>query len=88
MKKKTAKFKEVPVEQLRWRCDPDTLGFKTTDDIITCPDIIGQREIHQRKKNQFHGPHDSLPGQTGKNYINWLKMKMKNGDCEYRRLNS
>jgi ATP-dependent Lon protease len=43
MKKKTAKFKEVPVEQLRWRCDPDTLGFKTTDDIVSCPDIIGQR---------------------------------------------
>ncbi|MFC2141097.1 Lon protease family protein [Acidobacteriota bacterium] len=43
MKKKTGQFKEVPVEQLRWRCDPDTLGFKTTDDIVSCPDIIGQR---------------------------------------------
>ncbi|MGD2089269.1 MAG: ATP-binding protein [Candidatus Aminicenantes bacterium] len=43
MKKKIGQFKEVPVEQLRWKCDPGTLGFKTTDDIITCPDIIGQR---------------------------------------------
>jgi DNA polymerase III delta prime subunit len=43
MKKKSGQFKEVPAGQLRWRCDPDTLGFKTTDDIITCPDIIGQR---------------------------------------------
>jgi lon-related putative ATP-dependent protease len=43
MKKRTGKFKEVPLEQLRWRCDPQTLGFDTTDDITSCQDIIGQR---------------------------------------------
>jgi len=43
MNKKTGQFKEVPVEQLRWRCDPGSLGFKTTNDIITGPGIIGQR---------------------------------------------
>ena len=43
MKKKTGKFKEVPVEQLRWRCDPGTLGFDSTEDLTSCPDIIGQR---------------------------------------------
>ncbi len=41
--KKTKNFKEVPVEKLKWRCDPETLGFKSTDDICPCPDIIGQR---------------------------------------------
>jgi lon-related putative ATP-dependent protease len=41
--KKTKNFNEVPVEKLKWRCDPETLGFKSTDDICSCPDIIGQR---------------------------------------------
>lgn len=35
-------FNEVPVEQLKWHCDPEILGFQSIDDIIPCPDIIGQ----------------------------------------------
>lgn len=35
-------FKEVPVDQLRWRCDPKSFGFKTTDEVIPVKDIIGQ----------------------------------------------
>jgi ATP-dependent Lon protease len=35
-------FEEVPVEQLRWRCDPDTLPFETTETIQPCEEIIGQ----------------------------------------------
>jgi len=42
MKKEKVKFKEVPLEQLRWRCDPETLGFKTTDDVTSRLNIIGQ----------------------------------------------
>jgi len=33
---------EVPVEKLRWRCDPDTLPFETTENIEPCDEIIGQ----------------------------------------------
>lgn len=33
---------EVPPEKLRWRCDPETLGFETTDDLQPCKGIIGQ----------------------------------------------
>ena len=33
---------EVPVEQLRWRLDPATLAFETTQDIEPLRDIIGQ----------------------------------------------
>lgn len=40
--KKNQTFKEVPVEQLKWHCDPETLGFKSIDDVVPCPDIIGQ----------------------------------------------
>lgn len=32
----------VDVEDLRWRCDPDRLGFETTDEVSACKDIIGQ----------------------------------------------
>src|SRR4030043_661768 len=35
-------FEEVPVEQLRWRCDPDSLPSETTEDIEPCEEIIGQ----------------------------------------------
>ncbi len=43
MIKKAGKFKEVPADKLRWRCNLDTLGIKTTDDPKTSPDIIGQK---------------------------------------------
>lgn len=33
---------EVPVDRLRWRCDPNSLGFETTDDFSCRPHIIGQ----------------------------------------------
>ena len=35
-------FPEVPVEKLRWRCDPDIFRFKTTHDVPCTTDIIGQ----------------------------------------------
>lgn len=41
--KKASNFEKVPVKKLRWRCDPKSLGFRSTDDLKLCPDIIGQR---------------------------------------------
>ena len=35
-------FEEVPVEQLRWRCDPKSLPFETTEVLQPCEEIIGQ----------------------------------------------
>ena len=35
-------IEEVPVEKLRWRCDPDQLPFETTEAIEPCDEIIGQ----------------------------------------------
>jgi ATP-dependent Lon protease len=37
-----ADFQEVPVEKLRWRCDPDSLGFESTDECPYYSGIIGQ----------------------------------------------
>jgi len=36
------RFEEVPVEQLRWRCDPQMLPFETTATVQPCQEIIGQ----------------------------------------------
>ncbi|MEI9476804.1 MAG: ATP-binding protein [Deltaproteobacteria bacterium] len=36
------RFEEVPVEQLRWRCDPQMLPFETTETVHPCEEIIGQ----------------------------------------------
>jgi lon-related putative ATP-dependent protease len=36
------RFEEVPVEQLRWRCDPQGLPFETTETVKPCEEIIGQ----------------------------------------------
>jgi lon-related putative ATP-dependent protease len=33
---------ELPVEKLRWRCDPKLFDFKTTDELTACEGIIGQ----------------------------------------------
>ena len=33
---------QVPVEKLRWQCDPKSLGFETTDELECCDEIIGQ----------------------------------------------
>ncbi len=35
-------FEEVPVEKLRWRCDPELLKFKTTEECEYTDGIIGQ----------------------------------------------
>ena len=36
------RFEEVPIERLRWRCDPNLLPFESTEAISPCQEIIGQ----------------------------------------------
>jgi ATP-dependent Lon protease len=35
-------YQEVPLEQLRWRCDPESLGFSNTEELSPSEAIIGQ----------------------------------------------
>ncbi|MEK6570575.1 MAG: ATP-binding protein, partial [Bacteroidota bacterium] len=35
-------FREVPLKNLRWRCNPDSLGFETTSQVEPAKEIIGQ----------------------------------------------
>ncbi len=39
---KKSEFRELPLDQLRWRCDPERLGFESTKEIEACQEIIGQ----------------------------------------------
>ena len=40
-------YEEVPIEKLRWRCDPETLPFETTKAIQACDEIIGQERAQE-----------------------------------------
>jgi len=40
-------YEEVPVEKLRWRCDPESLPFETTQAIQACEEIIGQERAQE-----------------------------------------
>lgn len=40
---KKSSYPEVPLKNLRWRLDPATLPFKTTDDLNPLKEIIGQK---------------------------------------------
>jgi lon-related putative ATP-dependent protease len=40
--RKATKFQEVPLQDLRWRCDPAALPFETTHDLPACDIVIGQ----------------------------------------------
>jgi lon-related putative ATP-dependent protease len=39
---KKSEYEELPVEKLRWRCDPESLKLDSTDDVEACEGIIGQ----------------------------------------------
>ncbi len=40
-------YEEVPIEKLRWRCDPETLPFETTQAVQACDEIIGQERAQE-----------------------------------------
>jgi len=42
MPRKTS-YEEVPLDKLRWRLDPATLPFKSTDDLEPLDEIVGQK---------------------------------------------
>ena len=33
---------QLSCDQFRWRCDPDSLDFETTDDVAPAPTVVGQ----------------------------------------------
>ncbi len=47
-------YQEVPIEQLRWRCDPSSLLFKTTSELEPCQEIIGQERALEAIRVGLH----------------------------------
>ena len=43
----TAAFPEVPIARLRWRCDPESLPFASTDDVAPEAGLIGQERARK-----------------------------------------
>ncbi len=63
-KKKTtesSQFNPLPVEALRWRCDPKKLPFKTTTDVEPLTGIIGQDQAVEALR---FGLETQAPGQN------------------------
>jgi lon-related putative ATP-dependent protease len=40
-------YEEVPVEKLRWRCNPEALPFETTQTVQACEEVIGQERAQE-----------------------------------------
>jgi lon-related putative ATP-dependent protease len=40
-------YEEVPIEKLRWRCDPGALPFETTQTVQACEEVIGQERAQE-----------------------------------------
>jgi lon-related putative ATP-dependent protease len=40
-------YEEVPIEKLRWRCDPEAWPFETTQAIQACEEVIGQERAQE-----------------------------------------
>jgi lon-related putative ATP-dependent protease len=41
------RIEEVPIEKLRWRCDPEAFSFDTTTAVRACDEIIGQERAQE-----------------------------------------
>jgi lon-related putative ATP-dependent protease len=60
---------ELSPDRLRWRCQPEDLPFETTDDLIACDEIIGQKRavdaIRQGLEIRSPGYNIFVAGLTG-----------------------
>src|SRR5262245_35388091 len=65
----TMKNLEVPVTQLRWRCNPDTLGIRAMDQVQPQKDVIGQdralRALQVGFEMKHHGYNVFVTGASG-----------------------
>ncbi len=77
---------EVPADQLRWRCDPAELGFKSTKEVKCCDEIIGQeraiRSIHLGLDIKSPGYNIFVAGLTGTGKTTTIKRLLESIDTE------
>ncbi|MEK7263539.1 MAG: ATP-binding protein, partial [Bacteroidota bacterium] len=72
---------EVPVKQLRWRCDPKSLGIKTTEDVKPSKEIIGQHRalgaLELGLKMPHHGYNVFVTGFSGTGRMTAVKQMLQ-----------
>ncbi len=75
---------ELPLDHLRWDCDPEALGIKTTKDIPPCKEIIGQHRAIQAirlgLKINSHGYNIYVSGLTGTGKTTTVKKLLEQMD--------
>jgi ATP-dependent Lon protease len=56
--KKAKRVRALPADEVRWHCNPRSLGFRTTAEVECCTEIIGQpRAIHAMRLGlEFRSP--------------------------------
>ena len=81
-------YEEVPVERLRWRCDPETLPFETTQAIQACDEIIGQERAQEAIRLglniQSVGYNIFVTGLTGTGRFTTIKCILEEAEIEGR----
>ncbi len=77
----TSKYEQVPVEKLRWHCDPSQLSFHSTEEIDTVPTILGQeravRALKLGLEMRFPGYNVYVSGATGTGKTTTVKFLLK-----------
>ncbi|MFQ6091900.1 MAG: Lon protease family protein [bacterium] len=75
------RFKEVPVNKLRWRCDPKRFKFKATDALEPCAEILGQdralRAVRLGLDIESEGYNVFVTGLTGTGRSTTVKMMLE-----------
>ncbi|MCD6294075.1 MAG: AAA family ATPase, partial [Deltaproteobacteria bacterium] len=80
MPRKTS-YEEVPVDKLRWRLDPATLPFKSTDDLEPLDEIVGQKRAVEAFKFGMgidsHGYNVFVTGMPGTGRMSTVKKMLE-----------
>jgi lon-related putative ATP-dependent protease len=79
---------EVPAHRLRWRCDPESLGFESTKDLSAVQEIIGQpralEAIHTGLEIEGFGYNIFVTGLVGTGRNTTIKRLLKEIDATDR----
>lgn len=83
---KKVHFEEVPPEKLKWRCDPDSLNFKTTEECEYLEGIIGQeravKALRMGLTIKSPGYNIYVAGKTGTGRTSTIRRVLKKLDLE------
>lgn len=83
-----ASYEEVPIDKLRWRLDPATLPFKSTDDLEPLDEIVGQKRAVEAFKFGMgvdsHGYNVFVTGMPGTGRMSTVKKMLEEICCKDR----